>query len=67
MFQKIFQDLGVKNHYSSPRHHQANSQIEATNKNLLKIIKTRLEGARGRGLKNYKMSFGHIGQPQEFQ
>jgi len=60
-FQKLCQDLGVKNHYSSLRHPQANSQTEVTNKSLLKIIKTRLDGARGRGLKNYKMSFGNIG------
>ena len=46
-FRKFFQDLGVKNHYSSPRHPQANGQIEVTNKSLLKIIKTRLEGAKG--------------------
>ena len=46
-FQKNFQDLGVKIHYSSPKHPQANGQIEATNKSLLKIIKTRLKGAKG--------------------
>ena len=46
-FRKFFQDLGVKNHYSSPRHHQANGQTEVKNKSLLKIIKTRLEGAKG--------------------
>ena len=66
-FQKFCQDLGVKNHYSSPRHPQANGQIEVTNRNLLKIIKTRLEGQRGHGLKSYKTSFGHIGRPQESQ
>ena len=64
---KFCQDLGVKNHYSSPRHPQANSKIEVTNRSLLKIIKTRLEGAKGHGLKNYQMSFGHIGRPQDFQ
>ena len=57
--QKFCQDLGVKNQYSSRRHPQANGQTEVTNRSLLKIIKTRLEG--GHGLKNYKMSFGHIG------
>ena len=46
-FQKFCQDLGVKNHNSSPRHPQANGQIEVTNKSLLKIIKTQLEGAKG--------------------
>ena len=46
-FRKFCQDLGVKNHNSSPRHPQANGQIEVTNKSLLKIIKTQLEGAKG--------------------
>ena len=45
-FQKICQDLGVKNHYS-PKHLQANGQIEVMNRSLLKIIKTQLEGAKG--------------------
>ena len=40
-------ELGIKNHYSSPAHPQSNSQVEATNRSLLKIIKTRLEGAKG--------------------
>ena len=44
---KICQDLGVKNHYSSPRHLQANGQTKVTNKSLLKIIKTRLKGGKG--------------------
>ena len=46
-FQKFCQDLGVKNHYSSPRHPQANGQTEVTNKIFLKIIKTRLDRAKG--------------------
>ena len=46
-FKKIFQDLGVKNHYSSPKHPQANGQIEVMNKNLLKNIKTWFKGAKG--------------------
>ena len=39
--------LGIKNHYSSPTHPQVNGQVEVTNRSLLKIIKTRLEGAKG--------------------
>nr|XP_023901305.1 uncharacterized protein K02A2.6-like [Quercus suber] len=39
--------LGIKNHYSSPAHLQANEQVEVTNQSLLKIIKTRLEGVKG--------------------
>ena len=39
-------ELGIKNHYFSPAHPQANRQVEVTNRSLLKIIKTRLEGAK---------------------
>ena len=39
--------LGIRNHYSSPAHHQANGQVEVTNRSLLKIIKIRLDGAKG--------------------
>ena len=46
-FQKFCQDLGIKNYYSSPRHPQVNGQTKVTNRSLLKIIKTRLEGAKG--------------------
>ncbi|XP_065631696.1 uncharacterized protein LOC136068463 [Quercus suber] len=47
----IFRDFcihfGIQNHYSSPAHPQANGQAEVANRSLLKIIKTRLEGAKG--------------------
>ena len=46
-FRKFCQNLGVKNHYSSPRYPQANGQTKVTNRSLLKIIKTQLEGAKG--------------------
>ena len=46
-FRDFCLDLGIKNHYSSPAHLQANGQVEVTNRTLLKIIKTRLEGAKG--------------------
>ena len=39
--------LGIRNHYSSPAHPQANGHVEVTNRFLLKIIKTRLEGEKG--------------------
>ena len=39
-------ELGIKNHYSSLAHPQANGQVEVTNRSLLKIIKSRLEGQR---------------------
>ena len=46
-FRNFCSELGIKNHYLSPAHPQANRQVEVTNRTLLKIIKTRLEGAKG--------------------
>ena len=46
-FRDFCSQLGIKNHYSSLAHLQANGQVEVTNRSLLKIIKTRLEGAKG--------------------
>lgn len=36
--------MKIQNHYSSLGHPQANGQTEVTNRSLLKIIKTRLDG-----------------------
>ena len=46
-FRDFCSELGIKNHYSYPAHPQANGQVEVTNRTLLKIIKTRLEEAKG--------------------
>uniref|UniRef100_A0A2N9J973 Integrase catalytic domain-containing protein n=1 Tax=Fagus sylvatica TaxID=28930 RepID=A0A2N9J973_FAGSY len=46
-FRQFSQELGIHNHYSFPGHPQANGQVEVTNRSLLKLIKTRLEGAKG--------------------
>ena len=46
-FSDFCSELGIKNHYSSPAHPQANGQVEVTNRSLLKIIKTQLERAKG--------------------
>ena len=46
-FRDFCSEQGIENHYSSPAHSQANGQFEVTNRFLLKIIKTRLEGAKG--------------------
>ena len=46
-FRDFCEQLGINNHYSSPSHIQANGQAEVANRSLLKIIKTRLEGAKG--------------------
>ena len=47
LFKIFFEHFRIQNHYSSPAHPQANSQAEVANRSLLKIIKTRLEGAKG--------------------
>ena len=39
--------LGIKNQYLSPGHPQANGQTEVTNRTLLRIIKTKLDEAKG--------------------
>uniref|UniRef100_A0A2N9F5Z7 Uncharacterized protein n=1 Tax=Fagus sylvatica TaxID=28930 RepID=A0A2N9F5Z7_FAGSY len=46
-FREFCEELGIHNHYLSPGHPQANGQVEVTNRSLLKMIKTRLEGAKG--------------------
>ena len=61
-FRDFCTELGIKNHYSSPTHSQANGQVEVMNRTLLKIIKTRLEGAKVFGLTNYQAYYGHIGR-----
>ena len=46
-FREFWEQLRIRNHYSSPSHPQANGQAEVANRSLLKIIKTQLEGAKG--------------------
>ena len=46
-FREFCDQLEIKNYYFSPSHPQANGQAEVANQSLLKIIKTRLEGAKG--------------------
>ena len=46
-FRDFCSELGIKNHYSSPAHLQANGQVEVTNRSLIKIIKTWLKRAKG--------------------
>ena len=47
VFRDFCLEIGIKNYYSSPAHPQANRQVKVTNRSLLKIIKTRLEGVKG--------------------
>ena len=46
-FREFCKQLGIKNYYSSPSYPQANGQAKVTNRSLLKIINTWLEGAKG--------------------
>ena len=46
-FRNFCSQLGIRNHYSSPTYPQANGQVEVTNRSLLKIIKTQLDGPKG--------------------
>ena len=46
-FKEFCAELGIQNHYSSPGHLQTNGETEVTNRTLLKLIKARLEGAKG--------------------
>ena len=46
-FKDFCLNLGIKNQFSSPGHPQANGQTEVTNRTLLKIIKAKLDEAKG--------------------
>ena len=46
-FKDFCSGLGIKNQFSSPGHPQANGQTEVTNRTLLRIIKTKLDDAKG--------------------
>jgi transposase InsO family protein len=41
-FRKWCAELYIRNYFSSPRHPQANGQVEATNKTIFKILKKKL-------------------------
>ena len=46
-FRSFCSNLGIRNKYSSPGHPQANGQTKLTNRTLLRLIKSRLVGAKG--------------------
>ena len=46
-FKDFCSNLGIRNQFSSPGHTQANGQTEVINRTLLKIIKTKLDEAKG--------------------
>ena len=63
-FRDFCSQLGIRNHYSSPTHPQANGQVKVTNRSLLKIIKTQLEGAKGIWPEELQAYYRHIKQRQ---
>ncbi|GFY97519.1 hypothetical protein Acr_12g0000600 [Actinidia rufa] len=46
-FKQLYSDLAISHHFSSPGHPQANSQVEVTNRIILRNLKTRLENFKG--------------------
>jgi hypothetical protein len=46
-FQQCCAELHIRNYFSSPRHPQANGQVEATNKTIFKILKKKLGHKKG--------------------
>ena len=48
VFCEFCSGLGITNRYSTPAYPQSNGQAEATNKAIVKGLKRRLEGAKGR-------------------
>ena len=59
-FRDFCSELGIKNHYSSSAHPQANGQVEVTNRSLLRSSRPGSRGQRVSGLTNYQASYGHI-------
>ena len=52
-FRDFYQQLGIKNHYSSPAHLQANDQVEVTNRSLPKLSRLGSKGKKGYGRMSY--------------
>ena len=46
VYRNFYQELKIKNLYSTPRHPQSNGQAEASNKTLLTALKKRLDAAK---------------------
>lgn len=46
-FNRMCTNLGISRHASSSEHPQANEQMKVTNMSIMRIIKTRLERAKG--------------------
>ena len=48
VYRDFFQELNIRNLYSTPRYPQSNGQAEASNKTLLTALKKRLDSAKGK-------------------
>ena len=48
VYQNFYQELKIKNLYSTPRYLQSNGLAEASNKTLLTALKKRLDSAKGK-------------------
>ena len=48
VYREFFQELKIRNLYSTPRYPQSNGQAEASNKTLLTALKKRLDSAKGK-------------------
>ena len=63
----FFQELKIKNLYSTPRYPQSNGQSKASNKTLLTTLKKRLDSAKGKWWRNYSGCSGPTGPQPESQ
>ena len=57
----IVQEYGIKVMHSSPYYAEANSQVEATNKVLIDMIKRTIEDQPKKWHEHCLRHFGHIG------
>lgn len=44
---EMCEELGIRKHFSSPHHPQANGQVEAVNKTIKQILKKKLDASKG--------------------
>ena len=63
-FKDFCLQLGIKNHYSSLAHPQANRQVEITNQSLLKLSRLDSRGQRVYGPKSFQACYGILDNGQ---
>ena len=61
-FRDFLSNYKVKHHFKLVEHPQANGQVEAANKIILRGLKKRLDDKKGAGHMNSRVYCGHIGQ-----